>query len=111
MLDLKLISVGVQGITRISGKQLTANKGNNNPKSLTRFFDSGMQPGSMPPNSRELFQEGAAVKSFKLIEGGHFNEEGITKILLEDPAQYEGCSGTRCLKDNISDLKGTTWYS
>ncbi|KAJ3045838.1 hypothetical protein HDV00_006102 [Rhizophlyctis rosea] len=65
----------------------------------------GMAPGSMPPTSRELYQEGAAVKSFKLVRDGHFDEEGITKILLEEPAQYEGCSGTRCLKDNISDLK------
>ncbi|KAJ3296893.1 hypothetical protein HK104_001044 [Borealophlyctis nickersoniae] len=65
----------------------------------------GMQPGSMPPASRELYQEGAAVKSFKLVEAGRFNEEGITRILVEEPARYEGCSGTRCLKDNISDLK------
>ncbi|KAJ1536905.1 hypothetical protein HK096_006595 [Nowakowskiella sp. JEL0078] len=65
----------------------------------------GMQPGSMPPNSCELFQEGAAIKSFKLVENGVFDEAGITKILLEDPAQYEGCTGTRCLRDNISDLK------
>ncbi|KAJ3051785.1 hypothetical protein HK097_007188, partial [Rhizophlyctis rosea] len=65
----------------------------------------GMAPGSMPPTSRELYQEGAAVKSFKLVTNNHFDEEGITKILLDDPAQWEGCSGTRCLKDNISDLK------
>ncbi|KAH6564706.1 hypothetical protein BASA62_007754 [Batrachochytrium salamandrivorans] len=50
-------------------------------------------------------REGAAVKSFKLVRDGKFDEAGITKILLDDPAQYEGCSGTRCLRDNISDLK------
>ena len=60
----------------------------------------------MPPASRELYQEGAAIKSFKLVENGRFNLEGITKILFEEPAQYKGCSGTRCLEDNISDLKG-----
>ncbi|KAI9096588.1 Hydantoinase B/oxoprolinase-domain-containing protein [Phlyctochytrium arcticum] len=65
----------------------------------------GIRPGSMPPDSKELFQEGAAVKSFKLVRGGRFNEEGITRILLHEPAQYPGCSGTRCLRDNISDLK------
>ncbi|KAK5673023.1 hypothetical protein QVD99_000497 [Batrachochytrium dendrobatidis] len=65
----------------------------------------GIQPGSMPPNSCELYQEGAAIKSFKLVQNGHFDEIGITKILLEDPAQFEGCSGTRALRDNISDLK------
>lgn len=65
----------------------------------------GIQPGSMPPNSRELYQEGAAIKSEKLVSEGHFNEERITEILLHQPAQYEGCSGTRCLSDNINDLK------
>ncbi|KAI8924480.1 Hydantoinase B/oxoprolinase-domain-containing protein [Entophlyctis helioformis] len=56
----------------------------------------GIQPGSMPPNSRELHF---------LVRNGHFDEAGITKILLEDPAKFDGCSGTRCLRDNISDLK------
>ncbi|KAK9768415.1 hypothetical protein K7432_000959 [Basidiobolus ranarum] len=65
----------------------------------------GILPGSMPPHSKELYEEGAAVKSFKLVEKGQFQLDGITKILVEDPAQYPGCSGTRCLKDNISDLK------
>jgi len=65
-----------------------------------------MQPGSMPPTSRELYQEGAAVKSFKLVENNVFDYDGITDILVNQPAQYPGCSGTRCLKDNISDLKG-----
>lgn len=65
----------------------------------------GISAGSMPPNSRELYQEGAAIKSFLLVQNGIFDEKGISKILLVDPAQYEGCSGTRCLKDNISDLK------
>lgn len=59
----------------------------------------------MPPNSTELYQEGAAIKSFKLVENGNFNEAGLVKILVQDPAQYPGCSGTRALKDNISDLK------
>ncbi|KAJ3059330.1 hypothetical protein HDU99_006385, partial [Rhizoclosmatium hyalinum] len=65
----------------------------------------GIQPGSMPPNSCELFQEGAAVKSFHLVRGGVFDEKGVTKILVDEPAQYEGCSGSRCLSDNLSDLK------
>ncbi|KAI9353888.1 Hydantoinase/oxoprolinase-domain-containing protein [Obelidium mucronatum] len=68
----------------------------------------GIQPGSMPPNSCELYQEGAAVKSFHLVKGGVFDEKGVTDILLVKPAQYEGCSGTRCLNDNLSDLKGIT---
>ncbi|TEY52426.1 hypothetical protein BOTCAL_0259g00110 [Botryotinia calthae] len=65
----------------------------------------GILPGSMPPHSRELYQEGAAIKSEKLVSAGRFNEERMTQLLLDEPAQYQGCSGTRCLADNISDLK------
>lgn len=65
----------------------------------------GILPGSMPPHSRELYQEGAAIKSEKLVSAGIFNEERIIQLLLKEPAKYPGCSGTRCLADNISDLK------
>jgi 5-oxoprolinase (ATP-hydrolysing) len=65
----------------------------------------GILPGSMPPHSRELFQEGAAIKTEKLVSEGHFNEKRITELLYDEPAQYPGCSGTRCLADNINDLK------
>lgn len=65
----------------------------------------GILPGSMPPHSRELYQEGAAIKSEKLVSEGHFNEKRITELLLDEPGQYPGCSGTRCLSDNINDLK------
>ncbi|CAJ0887902.1 5279_t:CDS:10 [Entrophospora sp. SA101] len=65
----------------------------------------GSLPGSMPPNSNELYQEGAAVKSFKLISKGKFDLEGLTNILSVEPAKYPGCSGTRCFRDNESDLK------
>lgn len=65
----------------------------------------GILPGSMPPNSRELYQEGTSIKSEKLVSAGHFNEDRMTELLLHEPAQYDGCSGTRCLADNINDLK------
>lgn len=65
----------------------------------------GILPGSMPPHSTELFQEGAAIKSEKLVSEGHFNEERIIELLLKEPAQHPGCSGTRCLSDNLNDLK------
>ncbi|KAL1385246.1 Hydantoinase B/oxoprolinase-domain-containing protein [Phyllosticta capitalensis] len=65
----------------------------------------GILPGSMPPHSRELYQEGAAIKTEKLVSEGHFNEERITELLHKEPAQYPGCSGTRCLADNLNDLK------
>jgi 5-oxoprolinase (ATP-hydrolysing) len=65
----------------------------------------GILPGSMPPHSRELFQEGAAIKSEKLVSEGNFNEKRITELLYDEPAQYPESSGTRCLADNINDLK------
>lgn len=65
----------------------------------------GILPGSMPPHSRELFQEGASIKSEKLVSEGKFNENRITELLFDEPAQYPGCSGTRCLADNLNDLK------
>ncbi|KAF2487447.1 Hydantoinase B/oxoprolinase-domain-containing protein [Neohortaea acidophila] len=65
----------------------------------------GILPGSMPPHSRELYQEGAHIKSEKLVSEGNFNEERIIELLHKEPAQYPGCSGTRCLADNLNDLK------
>lgn len=65
----------------------------------------GCLPGSMPPTSTELWQEGAAIEAEKLVTGGVFNEERMTELLLKEPAQYPGCSGTRCLQDNMSDLR------
>ncbi|EXJ93815.1 5-oxoprolinase (ATP-hydrolysing) [Capronia coronata CBS 617.96] len=64
----------------------------------------GILPGSMPPNSKELWEEGAVIKAFKVVEGGDFKEEELTRLLME-PQQYPNCSGTRCLRDNISDIK------
>lgn len=59
----------------------------------------------MPPHSKELYQEGAAIKSEKLVSEGRFNEERITELLYREPARYPDCSGTRCLADNLNDLK------
>lgn len=36
----------------------------------------GITPGSMPPHSTSLQQEGAVFLSFKLVQGGVFQEEG-----------------------------------
>lgn len=65
----------------------------------------GLLPGSMPPNSKFLIQEGASIYSELLVLGGEFQEERITQLLLVEPAKEEGCSGTRRLSDNISDMK------
>jgi 5-oxoprolinase (ATP-hydrolysing) len=70
----------------------------------------GITPGSMPPNSRRIEEEGACITSFKLVENGTFQEAGITELLLAPghitPAPGRPpISGTRRLADNISDLK------
>ena len=70
----------------------------------------GISPGSMPPGSRRLEEEGACIVSFKLVEDGVFQEDGITELLLA-PGKIiplpgrPAISGTRILADNISDLK------
>ena len=70
----------------------------------------GISPGSMPPNSRSLEEEGACITSFKLVENGIFQEDGISELLLApgklSPAPGRpAISGSRLLADNISDLK------
>lgn len=57
----------------------------------------GISPGSMPPHSKSLSEEGAAFKSFMLVNEGIFNEKGIIDELTK--------AGSRNLADNISDLK------
>ncbi|KAL7124304.1 hypothetical protein ABFS83_14G039700 [Erythranthe nasuta] len=67
----------------------------------------GITPGSMPPFSKSIWEEGAAIKAFKLVEKGIFQEEGISKLLLfpsSDDAAHN-IPGTRRLQDNLSDLR------
>lgn len=58
----------------------------------------------MPPHSTSLAQEGAAFKTFLLVENGQFKEEDVSKALTT-PTKAKGATGTRNLADNISDLK------
>jgi len=60
----------------------------------------GISPGSMPPHSTNLEEEGARIVAFKLVKNGKFQEKGITDILVNQ--EY---GGTRNLKDNLSDLR------
>ncbi|CAM2705572.1 unnamed protein product [Rotaria socialis] len=64
----------------------------------------GLTPGSMPPNSTSLLQEGAQFISFKIVEQGQFKETELIERLNE-PGKQENCSGTRTLMHNIADLK------
>ena len=70
----------------------------------------GISPGSMPPFSRVLEEEGACIKSFKLVTGGSFNETGIRELFfapgkIRRAPHLAAISGTRRITDNISDLK------
>uniref|UniRef100_A0A452V670 5-oxoprolinase, ATP-hydrolysing n=1 Tax=Ursus maritimus TaxID=29073 RepID=A0A452V670_URSMA len=47
---------------------------------------------------------GAVFLSFKLVQGGVFQEEAVTEA-LRAPGKIPGCSGTRNLHDNLSDLR------
>lgn len=64
----------------------------------------GISPGSMPPHSTCLEDEGAMIIGFKLVRDGKFQEEGITEI-LQSPGKIPGNTGTRNLNDNLSDLR------
>jgi len=67
----------------------------------------GITPGSMPPFSKCIWEEGAAIRAFKLVERDVFQEEGIVQ-LLQSPCSDELAGykipGTRRIQDNLSDL-------
>lgn len=64
----------------------------------------GIAPGSMPPHSHRLEDEGAMIVAYKLVKEGKFQEEGITEI-LNSAGKIPGNFGTRNLRDNLSDLR------
>ncbi|KAJ6157946.1 hypothetical protein N7470_005538 [Penicillium chermesinum] len=65
----------------------------------------GILPGSMPPKSTELWQEGAAIEGEKIVSDGVLDEARLIELLVTKPSQYPGCAGARCISDNLSDLK------
>ncbi|XP_014239641.1 5-oxoprolinase isoform X2 [Cimex lectularius] len=64
----------------------------------------GITPGSMPPHSKHILEEGASFKSFFLVRDGHFHVKELEEELMK-PAKRPGSSGTRNLHDNIADLQ------
>ena len=57
----------------------------------------------MNPISKELWQEGLSVKTFKLVSEGHFDEEGV-RALFAKAGEYPGSSATRRIDHNLTDL-------
>ena len=65
----------------------------------------GILPGSMPPTSVNIFEEGAEILSFKIVNGGMFDHKGLVEHMVEKPSRYPGSSGCRNIRDVESDLK------
>ncbi|KAI9511991.1 cytoplasmic protein [Russula earlei] len=65
----------------------------------------GILPGSMPPTSVNIFEEGAEIVSFKLVKEGVFDSKELYEHMVENPAKYPGSSGCRNIRDVESDLK------
>ncbi|HEY9684481.1 MAG TPA: hydantoinase B/oxoprolinase family protein [Oculatellaceae cyanobacterium] len=59
----------------------------------------GISPGSMPPMSSDINQEGVLISDFKLVEDGCFLEEDVRRLLTAGPYP------ARNPDQNISDLK------
>jgi 5-oxoprolinase (ATP-hydrolysing) len=65
----------------------------------------GILPGSMPPTSTALYEEGAEIRSLKIVSAGMYNGDQVRQALVDEPAKYPGCSGCRNFRDVESDLK------
>lgn len=59
----------------------------------------GVTPGSMPPDSATIDEEGVLIGVFPLIDKGVFREEAVVKLLNEAPHP------ARNVRQNIGDLK------
>jgi 5-oxoprolinase (ATP-hydrolysing) len=58
----------------------------------------GIVPGSMPPFSRNLAEEGVLIRNFKLVDAGRFREDELRQLLLSGPYP------TRSVRDNLADV-------
>lgn len=68
----------------------------------------GITGGSMPATSTALYQEGAEIVSFKMVDEGKFDGEGLKELLVDRPSRWEGCSGCRDYRSVESDLKAVS---
>ncbi len=58
----------------------------------------GVVPGSMPPGSRTLSDEGVVIRHFRLVEGGVSREDALRRLLAEGPHP------SRAPAENIADI-------
>ena len=59
----------------------------------------GSTPGSMPPDSTRLEEEGVLIPAFRLVSGGELAEARMRGLLTAGPYP------ARCPDDNVSDLE------
>ncbi|WP_017318702.1 hydantoinase B/oxoprolinase family protein [Mastigocladopsis repens] len=59
----------------------------------------GITPGSMPPNSISVEEEGILLDNFQLVDGGKFREKELVELVTK------GTYPVRNIKNNIADLK------
>jgi len=59
----------------------------------------GITPGSMPPDSRTVEEEGVLLDNFKLVDRGTFREEALVEVLTS--GEYP----VRNVKQNVADLR------
>ena len=59
----------------------------------------GITPGSMPPDSREVAEEGVLIDNFKLVDEGRFLESELRALLAS------GAYPVRNADQNVADMK------
>ncbi|KAI7778944.1 hypothetical protein LA080_001461 [Diaporthe eres] len=59
---------------------------------------------SMMPESKQLWEEGISIESMKIVSGGEFLESEVREAFAA-AGKFPGCSATRRIGDNLSDLR------
>ena len=59
----------------------------------------GVTPGSMPPGSRTIDEEGVLIEDFRLVEDGRLREAEVAELLTSAPYPV------RDLQQNLADLR------
>jgi 5-oxoprolinase (ATP-hydrolysing) len=59
----------------------------------------GIVPGSMPPFSKNLAEEGVLIRGMKIVQQGRFRQEAIRSLLACSPYP------SRSVKDNLADIQ------
>jgi 5-oxoprolinase (ATP-hydrolysing) len=62
----------------------------------------GIVPGSMPPFSKNLAEEGVLIRNFKLVDAGQSRIDALRELLLS--GEYP----TRSVADNLADITAQT---